>query len=87
MKTSDIVRSQILNTNIDDLKKDESYISSLCVNTKYSEIELKYMFTIYNHYYQASEYGIYCSSCRAKVFRDLMKLLPLLKKQIENEKI
>lgn len=70
-----MIEEIIKNTPADEMKRYITFIQSINPNKKLSSNTINDLFFIHNKFYPNNiEYGQHCSSCRARVWKRIIKL-------------
>ena len=90
LSTETLVINYLMNLSDEELLNLLLYIEGLILvkknRTKLSHPELKYMFSLYNEIFHATETGIHCGSCRQTVYEGLSKLIKYINDEFERRK-
>lgn len=87
LSNEQIIQASCQKKTSDELIQFVDYVNNLTTKkqtkVKLTDLEIKEMFNIYNNYWQASDYGYWCASCRQTVYKNLVKTIIIVNKEIK----
>lgn len=86
MITEDKAYKKLEATEFSEVTEEMEYIETINPNIKQSSVTIKRLFDIHNKYFENNkEYGNSCGSCRARVWKKLLKLKTHYNDKINNK--